>query len=148
MKIDQYYRDSANINLNGSIASLLPAALITGGNLFFFHHKEIMLLTIPFIIYSLIAFQVYLFRIRQSSLIRDNLGDSQPSFQCLFESRYFLVVFLASKLFLYVPEGHQAGVIKRIRRRGVRRLSFTKIYALYNMERQIIAYFIIKKRSQ
>ena len=56
MKINEYYRDTANLNLNGSIAALIPAIIIVAGNLFFIKNNEIMILMIPFLIYSLDLF--------------------------------------------------------------------------------------------
>ena len=41
MKINEYYRDTAHLNLNGSIASLLPVIIIIAGNLTIFKTKEI-----------------------------------------------------------------------------------------------------------
>ena len=94
MKINEYYRDTANLNLNGSIAALIPAIVLVAGNLFFIKNKEIMILIIPFLIYSLICFQIYLFRMRQSLSIDKNLMNSERNLQSLFEARHLLVLFL------------------------------------------------------
>lgn len=60
MKINEYYRDTAHMHLNGSIASLVPTIMIVIGNLSVFKNNDIMLLAIPFLIYSFISFQIYL----------------------------------------------------------------------------------------
>jgi ACR3 family arsenite efflux pump ArsB len=59
MKIDDFYRNVARINLNGSILALIPAIFIVGGNFVFLQNNQIMLLVIPFLIYSIINFQLY-----------------------------------------------------------------------------------------
>jgi hypothetical protein len=150
MKINEYYRDTANLNLNGSIASLIPAIIIVAGNLSIINNKEIMLLTIPFLIYSLICFQFYLFRRRQSISINRNLVKSEHIRKTLFEARHLLVLYLgtnSSRILLYLPDGHLAGIIKRFRGKGVRKLSFSKIYALYNIEDAVIGYFKVSGRK-
>jgi hypothetical protein len=150
MKINEYYRDTANLNLNGSIASLIPAIIIVAGNLSIINNKEIMLLTIPFLIYSLICFQFYLFRKRQSISINRNLVKADHIRKTLFESRHLLVLFLStnsSRILLYLPDGHLAGMIKRFRGKGVRKLNFSKIYALYNIEDEVIGYFKVSVRK-
>ncbi|WP_026563786.1 hypothetical protein [Bacillus sp. UNC41MFS5] len=139
MKINEYYRDTAHLNLNGSIASLLPVIIIIAGNLSIFKTKEIMLLTIPFLIYSLVSFQFYLFRRRQSISIDRQLRKSEVGRMSLFEARHLLVFFLntkSSRLLFYFPNGHLAGMMKRYRGKGTKMLSFSKIYALYSMENQ------------
>jgi hypothetical protein len=150
MKINEYYRDTANLNLNGSIAALIPALIIVTGNLSIINKKEIMLLTIPFIIYSLVSFQIYLFRKRQSISIHRNLANSRNNRNSLFEARHVLVLFLntnSSQIQLYFPDGHLAGMIKRFRGKGVRKLSLSKIYALYNLENEVIGYFKVSGRK-
>lgn len=150
MKINEYYRDTANLNLNGSIASLIPAIIIVAGNLSIINNKEIMLLTIPFLIYSLICFQFYLFRKRQSISINRNLAKAGNIRETLFEARHLLVLYLStnsSRILLYLPDGNLAGMIKRFHGKGVRKLSFLKIYALYNIEDQAIGYFKVSGRK-
>lgn len=144
MKINEYYRDTANLNLNGSIAALIPVVMIVAGNLSIIKNKDIMILTIPFLIYSLICFQIYLFRRRQSISIDRNMAKSERNLQSLFEARNLLVLFLntnSSRLLLYFPDGHLAGMIKKFHRKGIKKLSSSKIFALYNLENEAIGYF-------
>jgi hypothetical protein len=148
MKIYEYYRDAANINLNGSIAALVPAVLIVSGNISFFKSREVMLLTIPFLIYSLISFQFYLFRLRQSIYICKNMDETKHSFYSINTAKKFLVFFMntySSRLFLYFPDGHLAGLIKKVPAKGLNRLKLSKAYALYDAEERVLGYFMVKK---
>ncbi|CRK83772.1 hypothetical protein [Neobacillus massiliamazoniensis] len=147
MKINEYYQETANIWLNGSIAALFPAVFIIGGNLSFIQNKEIMLLTIPFFVYSFFSFQIYLFKKRQSISIGRNIVKSKRGYHSIFDASHLLIMYLniqASRLMLFFPDGFQAGFIKRCRKKelGI----FSKVYALYNSDNRIISYYRIKKK--
>lgn len=150
MKINEYYRDTANLNLNGSIAALFPSIAIVAANLSIIKNKEIMLLTIPFLIYSFVCFQFYLYRRRQSISINRSMVNSEGSTESLFEARHLLVLYLntsSSRLQFYFPNGHLAGMMKRYRGKGIKKLSVSKIYALYNLENQAIGYYKVSGRK-
>jgi hypothetical protein len=145
MKIDEFYRGSASVTLNGSIAALVPAIIIGVGNLYYFQNKQIMLLTIPFIIYSLISFQIYLFRMKQSISIGRNMPHSETHNRSLFEARHLVVIFMNHQqacVHLFFPDGNQAGVIKKHRKKGFFQPA---IYALYNGQEQAIGFYKIKQ---
>jgi hypothetical protein len=150
MKINEYYRDSANMNLNGSIAALVPTTIIIVGNLSVFKQREIMLFVLPFMIYSLISFQVYLFRMNQSITIKRNIHASRDISMSIFKARHLLILYRnshSSRLFIYFPNGHMAGQIKKFRGTGIERLKPSRIYALYNREDQVLGYFKLKGRK-
>jgi hypothetical protein len=149
MKINEYYRDTANLNLNGSIAALVPAIVIVAGNLSIINNKEIMLLTIPFLIYSLICFQFSLFRKRQSLSIDRNMAKTKHTRQSFFEARHLIVFYLntnSSRVLLYFPDGYLAGMIKRFHGKGVKKVSLSRIYAFYNIDDEVIGYFKVSGR--
>lgn len=121
MKIHEYYRGSANITLNGSIAALVPAIIIGVGNLYYLQNNQIMILMIPFIVYSLISFQIYLFRVRQSVSIERNMTQLQSKFQNIFEARDLVVVFMNHQqpclhLFFLMDTGQEC--LKNISKKG------------------------------
>jgi hypothetical protein len=148
MKIHEFYRGSANITLNGSIAALVPAILIGVGNLYFFHNKQIMLLTIPFVVYSLISFQIYLLRMKQSISIGRNIIQNQSYYQHLFEARHLVVVFMNHQqpcVHLFFPDGFQAGMIKKYKQKGFFQFRRPRIYALYNNLEQTVGFYKIKQ---
>lgn len=145
MKIDDFYRGSASVTLNGSIAALVPAIIIGVGNLYYFQNKQIMFLTIPFIIYSLISFQIHLFRMKQSILIGRSMLDLGTDNRSLFDARHLVVVFMNHQqacVHLFFSDGNQAGVIKKYRKKGFFQPT---IYALYNGQNEVIGYYKIKQ---
>jgi hypothetical protein len=142
MKINEYYRGSANVTLNGSIAALVPAMIIGVGNLYFFQNKQIMLLTIPFIVYSFISFQLYLFRMKQSINVGRNILQTKSYDQSIFEASHLVVVFInlqESSVHLFFPDGHRAGMIRRYRQKGF--FKKPKIYAFYNSNNEAVGYY-------
>jgi hypothetical protein len=152
MKIHEYYRDTANINLNGSIAALVPAIIIVAGNLSFFKSNEVMLLTIPFLIYSLTSFQFCLFRLKQSISISRHMGEAKSKNRSysIASARNLLVFYMSSptlRLSLYFPDGHLAGVLKKHDGKWLDRIKFRKMYVLYNSEEEPIGFYKVKGGS-
>jgi hypothetical protein len=148
MRIHEYYRFAANLSLNGSIASLIPAIFIITCNLSFFQNREIMLLTIPFLVYSLFSFQSYLFKLNRSIYIGKNMLTVKRSHQSIFEGNYFLVLMLQTRspvLKLFFPNGYQAGELRKLPRKGF--ISLTRWYALSDTQHQIIGYFKVKRKT-
>ena len=151
MKIYEYYRATANLNLNGSIASLIPSAIIVALNLSFFQNKEIMLLTIPFLAFSLISFQIYLFRKRQSICIGKNMVHSIHHFHSFFEAKQLLVVYLntqSPKVLLFFPDGHLAGKIKRFRKKKTFIWKQSKNFVLVDYKDRVMGYFEVKGKEK
>jgi hypothetical protein len=150
MKIDEYYRDTANLNLNGSIVALFPTILIVGGNILLFQHKGIMLFTIPFLVYSLISFQLYLFKMRKSISISRNMPLFKSCHQSIFDVKNLLVVYLNTKslrLLLYFPNGNQAGEIKKYSEKKRFLGGVSNTYALYDFQNQIIGFFYVTEKK-
>lgn len=151
MKINEYYRDTAHLSLNGSLAALVPTILIIGGNLSFFQNEGIMLFTIPFLVYSLISFQVYIFKMKRSIMIEKNIPRVESHYHSLFEAKHLLVMFLntqpTTRLLLYFPDGQLAGVIKKYRGKGIRLFYLSKTYSFYDHNDQIIGFFKVKGKK-
>lgn len=147
MKINEFYRNTANLNLNGSIASLVPTILIVGANLSFFRNKEIMLLTIPFLLFSLLSFQVYIFRKRQSITIERNMYRSKQKSQTIFQTKFLLVLRQSPCILLYFPNGYLAGMIKKLKVKGLKKNRRLKIYALLNADEEVVGFFRVIDRK-
>lgn len=150
MKIHEFYRGSANITLNGSIAALVPAIMIGVGNLCFFQNNQIMLLTIPFVVYSFISFQIYLYRLKQAISIDRNMPKSTSYYESIFSARHLVVVYMNhqdSSVHLFFPDGHQAGMIKRYRQKGFYLFRKPRIYALYDRQGQAVGFYKIKNST-
>ena len=147
MKIFEYYRDTANLSLNGSITALFPVILIIGVNISFLQNKELMLFTIPFLVYSLISFQLYIFKMKRSIRISRNMHMAENLYQSMFYSRHLLVVYLntlSPRVLLYFPDGYQAGEIKKYREKKLSLLVFSKTFALYSFDGEIMGIFKVK----
>lgn len=151
MKIDEYYRNLARINLNGSILALIPAILIIGGNLLFLRLPQFMLLTVPFLIVSIFNFQNYLRRTRQSLLIRKNLRNSNGSPQSLFSVEQLVLFFyntFSPSLAIFFPDGYLAGKIIKYRQKRRKRGKSSKIYALYDSREELQGIFEVHREDK
>lgn len=147
MKIHDYYRVRANLNLNGSMAALVPSVIIVCVNLFIFQKEQIMFLTIPFLIYSLIGYQSYLYRMKQSILIEKNLPEGNHPSKSLFDAGNLIVVHLSTrsaKLLLFFPNGQIAGIIREYESKGHNRLFRPKLFALYNQSGEAVGFYKVK----
>lgn len=150
MRIDQHYRASANLSLNGSIAALLPAMLIVSVNFSFFKTKEIMFLSIPFILYSFFAFQLYLFRMKQSQSIQRNLlliKEEKPA-RSFFEARHLLLLHVQTfspRLQLFFPNGHLAASIVKKSGGGYFNFNRNKTFTLCNSHDEMIGFYKVNE---
>jgi hypothetical protein len=150
MKIHEYYRTSANVNLNGSLVSLIPVFLIVIGNILFLQINEIMALIIPFLFYSFICIQAYLFRLDQSVKIEKSLQSSRQRYQTIFDANHLLVLFLntsSPQLFLFFPDGQLAGELKKNNGKTSKMFKRITIFTLSNSENKILGYFKVSGRK-
>jgi hypothetical protein len=151
MKIDEYYRNVARISLNGSILALIPAILIIGGNLAFFQNKQIMLLTIPFFIYSIINFQLYIRKVKQAQMIGKNLLESNHSYESIFTSEHLVILSdqtLSPRLIIFFPDGYLAGVIKTYRTIGMEFGGTSNAFALYDFNEDFLGFYVVQGEQQ
>jgi hypothetical protein len=148
MKIDDYYRNVARINLNGSLLALVPAILIVGGDFLFLKNNHFMIFVIPFLLYSMINFQLYIRKTKQTIMIEKNLPETTQGCHTIFTSEHFLLFFyntLSPGLLLFFPDGFMAGAIKKYREKGRR---FSKTYALYDFNNELLCFFIVNGKQQ
>jgi len=151
MKIDEYYRDTGKDCLNNSILSLIPAALIAIGNLTIFQSSVLMIWVLPFLIHSVLHFQVYMWRIRQSIVIKKNMRGSGFKEDTLFQARHLLVLrdhALAQRLLLFFPDGHLAGEITRFREKTRFSCRPAREFCLYDYHGSLIGIYVVQKRPQ
>jgi hypothetical protein len=145
MKIYEYYRITAKVNLNSSIIAIFPAILIVIGNLLYFRNNAIMALTLPFILYSFICFLHSLLRMKQSILIEKNMQESIGLLPSVLDTSQLLVVFLnivSPRLILYFPDGHMAGELRKYNASKRK-----KVYSLSDSEGREIGFFEVKGRK-
>jgi hypothetical protein len=145
MNISRYYQDSAALSLNGSIVSLGPAAFIIVGNLLFINRPELMVMAMPFFIYSFISFHFYLFRMRQSFTIGKTFVDRlENNSHSLFDDPYLLVLFQKTQspeLKFFFSNGLLAGTIRRARKT---KFSLGKAYTLHYDDGTKMGFFTVK----
>ena len=150
MNIDQYYRNAAKINLNGSLAALVPALAIVIGNVLIFKLGLFMLLAAPFVIYSLLLFQLYLKRLKQSIAIHRRLLTTKKRETSLEEAEHFLVFFQNTQrqqLFLFFSDGSLAATIEEERSRKSGLFSAVHMYTLLNAKNEKICFYKISKNN-
>lgn len=145
MNIDRYYRNAAAIHLNGSIVSLIPPFFIVIGNVFILESPGIMLFTMPFLMYSLIQFQLYLYRRKQALSIKLQLLDSEGRNNSLFDASDFLVFYenflFSPRLLLFFSDGSLAASIQAAKAKQYPLLKNEKCYVLLNAENQLRGIF-------
>lgn len=151
MKIDEYYRNVARINLNGSMLALIPAILIVGGNFVFFQNKQIMLLVIPFLLYSIINFQLYIRKWKQAMIVGRNLPESNFPYPSIFSSEQFLLLFyntFSPRLMIFFPDGTLAGEINKYTEMGRRHKDSYLSFALYDFHKELVCSFKVDEKKQ
>lgn len=151
MNISIFYRSTAAISLNGSIAALIPAGLIVVGNLLFFGLPDIMLLALPFFVYSFVCFHLYLYRMRQSFSTEKNIIDRlENKGDSLSEARHLLIIpqpTQSPELHFFFQNGLFAGKIKRQHNFGLSRFWYGRAYTLFNEQGKEAGYFKVRDKN-
>lgn len=156
MKIYDYYKDSANITLNGGIASLVPAIFIIVVNLLFLKQRMIMAFCLPFLAYSFFCYQLYYYKTKDSLLILKNMGPEQIPYKSMFSSKQLLVFYLPTytpRLLLFFPDGNKAGEIRNSTSKKEVLMGFItlrktpKRYTLYDENQNPSGFYLIKKNK-
>ena len=115
MNIQQHYQNKANISLNSSLVALVPIVIIVSASFYLRVTLPLLLLVLPFFLYSLICYQAYLLH-RQHSLEATNNTLTQSS--ALLDNTDLLIGFMPAptlRMVLFNPEGNQVGEIKDTR---------------------------------
>lgn len=155
MDIQHYYKKAAIISLNTSIAALLPPFYFIIYGIIAVPDKKLVWLMLPFCIYSLIGFQMYIInkkRYEQSQLAAIEARDGSKD---LFSADQMLLTFLPAPslhLQLFHQDGRMIGELKDLefkeRRWFLPRFAdklFSEKYGLYNENNQCIANIQLKK---
>ena len=155
MNIQQYYRSSANISLNGSLAAFIPISFILIGSLFVSVKLPLFYLILPFCLYSFICYQAYLIQHHRSleSVVIETGKKAN-----LLNVENVLVTFMPApslRMLLFDPNGFQVGEVKDVKfwwwrwflPYTVDRL-FPSVYGLYDQDHQLLAYYRVYKRQK
>jgi hypothetical protein len=154
MNIQEYYRTKANVSLNASLIALGPAVIIIVGSIFTFVRLPLILLVLPFCVYSFISYQAYLLH-RQYSLESKCMKRKETT--SLFEHTDLLIGFMPAptlRMILFDLNGNQVGEIKDSRFswwRWVLPYYFDRFlpseFILFDHNQQIVATYKIDKQK-
>ncbi|EFV77897.1 hypothetical protein HMPREF1013_01883 [Bacillus sp. 2_A_57_CT2] len=116
MNIQQYYRKTADISINASLAALVPPFFFL---LIFIKESQrtnLILFLIPFIIYSFLCHQIHLLnKQRAAEIVERNSNNSRQALLSLLCQSYLMIAFMPApslRMVLFDPEGRQVGEIR------------------------------------
>ncbi|WP_409270350.1 hypothetical protein V1499_13080 [Neobacillus sp. SCS-31] len=114
MKITDYYFQTSKASLNSSIVFLFPAILLIAYNILFMNNKQAMLLILPFIIGSMVYFNIHLVNQKRAvSSARDFGGYPEH----ILKANHILVFYEAKLnpgLILFSANGTKIADLRRI----------------------------------
>lgn len=154
MNIQQYYRYAAHVALNGSLAAFVPIVLILCGGIYFSINLPLLLIVLPFFVYSLICYQIYLIQQNRSNEVSEITLHAQT----LTEANNLFITFLPApslRMLLFDEKGLLVGEVRDKRFWWWRwflpyfidRL-FQRWYGLYDGQNELIGYYRINDRMQ
>lgn len=111
MNIQQYYRIAANVALNGSIAALIPIIVIVCGGIYFSVDLPLLLMAVPFCLYSFICYQYYLIQQNRSAQVKMVAVDGRT----ISEANHLFITFLPApslRMLLFDENGLLVGEIR------------------------------------
>ncbi|GLB61129.1 hypothetical protein [Cytobacillus sp. NCCP-133] len=116
MNIQQYYRQSADISLNGSLAALMPSSIFLVYSIINVSRINLLLITAPFIIYSFLCFQVFLLNKQRAKKVANTRLRyiRAGNFPFLLQSNVLITYMPAPSLrmIIFNPKGMQIGEIR------------------------------------
>ncbi|WP_077213636.1 hypothetical protein [Bacillus dakarensis] len=150
MNIQMYYRNAANTAFNGSMAALLPVIVVILPLLTILQKKELVLLAIPFLIYSFLSYQFYLVYVKRS--LSSEEIKRIPSADDLLKNEHMLLTFLPApslRMLMFSPKGQLKGELRDYEQNAFRWFLpyfadqwFSKVYGLYDSENSLTATFL------
>jgi hypothetical protein len=152
MNIQQYYRSAANIALNGSLAAFVPMILIQIGSMYFSAKLPLMIIVLPFCLYSFICFQGYLIQHHRSL---ESKVKQPVKLVTLSNAENILLTFMPApslRMLLFEPNGNLIGEIRDKRFWWWRWFLpyfidrvFPRNYSLYDQTNKILATYRVNK---
>ncbi|MHC0035664.1 hypothetical protein [Pseudoneobacillus sp. C159] len=100
MNIRQVYFKQAQLYLNSSLVTVLLGSIFIFLNVFIFSEKRLMVLSFPFLLYSLLLFQFYLLQYKRSISLSDKVIRS-PRSSLLFNQQIILFYEKEAKTLLF-----------------------------------------------
>lgn len=155
MNIRQYYEQAASVSLNASLAALIPAMIILFYSIVIVNFYPLLLLIIPFLIYSFFSYQAFLLHKNRAEAIDGEALMKELTPVSLMETPTLLIHFLPApslRLLFFHPTGIKAGelrdgsmiVIRWFLPFFIDRFS-SRRFILYDHQDKPLAYFYLEK---
>jgi hypothetical protein len=114
MNIQQYYEQAATVSLNGSLVAFIPTLTLV---IFAFvtHTYHLVLLILPFLIYSFFCYQKFLLNQKYSKAVNLLTLPEDQQASNLFSEKQLLLTFLPApslRLLLFAESGIKVGEIR------------------------------------
>ncbi|MEQ2525574.1 hypothetical protein WMO40_02585 [Bacillaceae bacterium CLA-AA-H227] len=143
MNIHQYYRQAASTAVNNSLAALVPVIIMIIPLYMLLPNKKILMFSLPFLVYSFIAYQSYILHRERASATADTFKKEKN--QIPNEKNHYLLAFMPApslRMLLFYPNGTIKGEIRDLR--------FTKLrwYLPYFIDRMIPAEYGFYNRKK
>ncbi|MFE8695854.1 hypothetical protein ACFYKT_05680 [Cytobacillus sp. FJAT-53684] len=155
MNIKQYYKKTASISLSASLASLIPPFFLIIYGIMIARDGRMVLIVLPFLVYSFFCYQYYLVCDRRSKSIIENPTEHIKMNQTLLNADHLLIHFLPApslRLLFFSHEGQLLGELKEMKQLSFKWFLprfldkfFEKRYGLYDETNNLIATYIVNK---
>lgn len=155
MNIRQYYEQAAAISLNASLAAFIPPIFILFYSVVVTKIYQLLLLIIPFLIYSFYCYQVFLLNKNRASSIQLEPFEKEGCTTNLLQETTLLLHFLPAptlRLLFFKPSGVKVGEIRDHSMFFIRWFLpffldrfFNRRFILYNQEDKPTAHFHLYK---
>jgi hypothetical protein len=155
MNIQQFYKKTASIALNASLASLIPPFFVILYGVMISLDGRLILVALPFLLYSFFCYQYYLVCDKRAKAIGPMDVEVRDNQHSLLNIDHVLIHFLPSpslRMLLFSKDGGLLGEIRDKKLLSIRWFTpifldklFVKKYGLYDESNNLIATFILKK---
>lgn len=157
MNIQQFYKKTASISLSVSLTTLIPPFFLIIYGIMIARDGRIVLIVLPFLVYSFFCYQNYLIYDRRSKAYIENILDDKQLDQTLLKTDQILIHFLpapALRILFFSSEGQLLGELKERKLQSITwflprfldRL-FEKKYGLYDESNHMIAIFTLNRNQ-
>ncbi len=154
MNIQEYYQKAAASSLNASLASLIPPFFLAVYGITIVQNGKVMIIMIPFLIYSFICYQFYLINDKRTKEIF--MQEAVENHRLLDENQV-LITFLPAptlKMLIFHSNGQQIGEIRDMNFWTFRWFLpyfidglFKKRYGIYDQANHLVGSFILKNKE-
>ncbi len=156
MNIQQYYRKTADISLNGSLAALVPPSFFLLYSILSAQRVNPLLIAVPFIVYSFLCFQMFLLNKQRADDIENTrcnyFGTGAMRFLLQSDALIAYMPAPSLRMIIFNPQGMQIGEIRDVNMWKIRwfmpyfldRL-FPKKLGIFNDADAVEAEIIIRK---